>query len=379
MAFRSLRPTGNPILPPDGVNFDSLPVSGYQSFNVNSGTAALALAIISAKSTATTTTPEIILPAYGCPDLVAAAVFAGARSVLVDVQPQSPRFDYEQLRAAISSNTIAIVAPTLLGIRADEQILRQIIGDRPIALIEDSAQWFPRNDSQPFFGDYVVLSFGRGKPVNVLGGGALLVKSTITTDIDDRIAAATTDDRFKNRLRVFAYNTLIQPTIYNLAEKLPFLHIGKTTYHTLREIRAMSPAHLRLLPSNLAKFRGKTLAMQGRWREAFLKLASSQLIDLCASHAVSEEFALLRYPVLIQSTKLRNNIFSRLRQCGLGASIMYTQPLIKIAGVTERVTIFSHAHNAELFANQLLTLPTHDAVTAKTINDTTAILKSELQ
>lgn len=51
---------------------------------VNSGTAALSLSLIVAKTT-NAEKNEVILPAYGCPDLVAAIEYAGLIPVIVDI------------------------------------------------------------------------------------------------------------------------------------------------------------------------------------------------------------------------------------------------------------------------------------------------------
>ena len=56
-------------------------------------------------------------------------------------------------------------------------VLRPLADAAGAVLIEDSAQAFPRDGGGDFWqGDLVVLSFGRGKPVSLLGGGAVLYR-----------------------------------------------------------------------------------------------------------------------------------------------------------------------------------------------------------
>jgi len=346
---------------------------------VGSGTAALALALLVARHDTGIAAPEVILPTYGCPDLVAATSFAGARAILVDIQPDSPHYDYTQLRNAISANTVAIVAATLLGIRADEAALRDIIGNRAIALVEDSAQWFPRNDAQPFFGDQIVVSFGRGKPVNLLGGGALLTKKALPAAALAHVG--TTDDdsplsRIKYLAKVAAYNTLIQPAVYGLAEKAPFLNIGATVFHALPRITAMPVSNREFLSANLRNFRDRNLAITAAWKFALARLNNPAIVDLTTTHDIPDDYALLRYPVMVASATERARIYAALKTEGLGASIMYPQPLYDIAGVRERATLFAGQENAIRFSQQLLTLPTHAAVTHDTIAQTLAIMQS---
>lgn len=381
MAFSALRPTGNRIAAQGHCNVALPAIEGYVAHWVGSGTAALALALLAAKANvASGTEPqqyEVILPAYGCPDLVAAAHYAGLRAVLVDIQVDSPLYDYQQLQAAISPKTIAIVAATLLGIRADETPLRNIIGERPIVLIEDSAQWFPTNEHQKFFGDTVVVSFGRGKPVNLLGGGALLTKTELPNTVLRRIdqTEEACFQRAKQMLKRYAYNALIQPTVYGVVERAPFLHIGATKFHELQNIAAMAASTKALLPVNLQKYRTRTRSIQQRWKIALAALPTNCIIDLCAHHALAEDTDLLRYPLLINNATLRDDIYQRLHQQGLGASTMYGCSLISIDEVSRHAALFADDTNAVNFSARLLTLPTHDDVSAETIEQTIAIIR----
>jgi dTDP-4-amino-4,6-dideoxygalactose transaminase len=67
----------------------------YWSSFYCSGTAALAVAIKVSIEYKDIQQPEIILPAYGCPDLISATVYAGAKPVLVDLEHQRPWMDLE--------------------------------------------------------------------------------------------------------------------------------------------------------------------------------------------------------------------------------------------------------------------------------------------
>ncbi len=87
----------------------------YELLLLNSGTAALSLAMTIAAGSAEASSPEVILPAYGCPDLLAAAYYAGLRPVLADIQAASPRYQQAALETAITGDTVAIVAVNFLG------------------------------------------------------------------------------------------------------------------------------------------------------------------------------------------------------------------------------------------------------------------------
>ena len=174
--LKILRPVGNPIhLHKAQVDFTQ-----FQPFQVDfyhSGTSALAAAIIACKKLKSDVenNAEIILPAYGCPDLISAILYAGAKPVLVDLDPNTPWMSLSAISQAITEKTIAIVAVRFLGISERMQQLRDICCTHKLALIEDSAQGFPVTSPATYWrGDFNILSFGRGKPVNLLTGGAVL-------------------------------------------------------------------------------------------------------------------------------------------------------------------------------------------------------------
>ena len=184
MGFAMLRPVGNRVPLPVGRDNGQYPWPAYQTELLNSGTAALSLALRAAKrQKPEIAEPEAILPAYVCPDLVAAAVAAGVKPVLVDLAKDSPWMAPQNVQGAVSDNTIAIIAVNFLGRLVPLEPLRRVADGYGITLIEDSAQAIPPSSADNALADFVVLSFGRGKPVNLMGGGALLFKDKDATSV----------------------------------------------------------------------------------------------------------------------------------------------------------------------------------------------------
>ena len=249
--FYQLPPVGNPVY----LKGDTGPGPGmsdifspYRPLYTDSGTSALAAAIRAAIRLKGVESPEVILPAYGCPDLVSAAVHAGARPVLADLEPERPWMALEQVAGLISPQTVAIVAASLFGIPERLDALRTLATGSAIVLIEDSAQAFPDTERGTFWqGDLVVVSFGRGKPVTLLGGGAVLYR-------DSRYAEFLPDDEIHGvvpsghplalRLQAMLYNLLLSPRLYWIPQALPFLHLGETRYHPLERILPMDDARV---------------------------------------------------------------------------------------------------------------------------------------
>lgn len=359
MSLRNLPPAGNTIAVRD--RGGELPVfPGYASFWVNSGTAALALALALARRRHPgIDSPEVILPAYGCPDLVAAAEFAGVTPILSDVSPDDPGYRLDALAKVLSARTVAVVAVNFLGIRDRLAALRELLKAWPaVALVEDDAQWFPEPLSAPGLeGDFVCLSFGRGKPVSLLGGGALLIREEWVSrfPVLEFVAAAPNPGRlFGGKLR--AYNLLLAPLLYGLVGRNPLLRIGRTTFKPLQQICALDEQRRNLLEANVAQY----LALPGIAATRLSKLLPAQF-DL--PRQLPERCGrLLRYPVLCADADQRTRLWRLLHDAGLGVTALYERYLPAIEGVSGRVETPHALPGAEAFAARLLTLPVHDRV-----------------
>lgn len=379
MNLSALAPVGNRIgFKRSNKEFGDL-FPGYAVVKCASGTAALALAIEQAKVNRNVQSPEVILPAYGCPDLVAACVHAKVKPVLVDLAPNSPWMQLEQVNDALTDNTVAILAVTFLGIKERLEDLRAIVAARPITIIEDSAQWFPHLPHDSFESDLVVLSFGRGKPVSMTGGGALLGKH-ISKSVRMRVNHGETQkasllDKLKYRAKATLFNIIVRPSIYGIFTRLPFLSIGETRYKGLDTINAMPSEIELLLETNCKRFQSRkdksdrlsSILAQQKFKDA-------GIIDLGLLCGLSNDRHHLRFPILFATPSMRDECAERMNAEGLGASKMYGTALHRIEGVESRVSLHLVDNEAENFAKRILTLPTHEFVSDKSLKQIEAVL-----
>ena len=332
-----------------------------------SGTAALAAALKAPIATTKAKTPEVVLPAYGCPDLVSAVLCAGAKPRLVDLMPDRPWMDLDLLRSAICGNTAAVVAVDLFGIPERHAEIKALLYDRGIPLVQDSAQALPRPSEGQWQGDYVVLSFGRGKPVSLLGGGAVLCRGPA---LDSALfgpsahTPPTVSDVLGFRLKALAYNALISPYLYWLPARLPFLGLGETRYEPLDSTEPAGPILGEFLPANVNEYWHRVDAVQARLTAMIADVSKGQLLDLfsdCREPGHSQR--LLRYPVLAADQSLRDRLFLALDRKGLGVSKMYPASLPNIRGLENHLRAEGEAYpNAEAFARRILTFPVHSRV-----------------
>jgi dTDP-4-amino-4,6-dideoxygalactose transaminase len=357
----------------------------YDSVFVNSGTAALSLAVkLSTDSKQTLHSPEVILPAYGCPDLIAAVVAQGARPVLVDLMEGRPWMNLEALENAVTVNTVGIVAVGFLGIPERLHDLRRIADKNDVTLIEDSAQVFPPSSSANGLADYVILSFGRGKPINLMGGGALLIRkdhaersTSVLGTLPEVEVSAGAVWQFKRWL----FNLLLTRPLYGLMERMPFLGIGQTVFHPLASIERQAPVE-GLLEAGIEGFNNRkdngaaySDALQECTGKGWVWIAPECFDEAALKGLVPPSPNLLRYPLLAPSRKIRDKALLELNRGGIGASAFYGQALPAIDGVSELVAVTPSAFPCACdFAKRLITLPAHEDVCVEDIQCVAGIL-----
>ena len=332
----------------------------------HSGTAALAAAVKVAVARHGHPVPEVLLPAYGCPDLISAVLYARAKPVLVDLHKNTPWLDYEQLSQKITERSVAIISVNFLGLKEKMERLRAIADSSGILLIEDSAQSLLDPNSDPLIrGDFIIQSFGRGKPVSLLGGGAVLYRDKLLgAKLLDIITTAEPDvvGRLSAQFRIRLYNALLSPHVYGLAARLPFLHIGATRFKPLLNISPASFHVKSYLAPNIELYRSNYHGAQ-EWIGAMLaRVNAAAIMDLAHLSQAKRHTRLLRYPLLITDSGLREHLYRRLRNSGLGVSKMYPNTLPHIPGLEKVFEKHERYPNAELFASRILTLPTHRGV-----------------
>lgn len=85
---------------------------------------------------------EVILPAYTCVVVPNAILYAGGKPVYVDISPDTFNMDVDQLEAALTSKTRAILCQNTYGLSSNLEKINQIARDRDLVTIEDCTHGF---------------------------------------------------------------------------------------------------------------------------------------------------------------------------------------------------------------------------------------------
>jgi dTDP-4-amino-4,6-dideoxygalactose transaminase len=141
---------------------------------LNSGTSALHLALLAA---GIGPGDEVITVPFTFVASVAAVLYAGAKPVLVDIDPRCFTLDPATIESAITPRTKAILPVHLYGQSADMDPIMEIARRRGLVVIEDAAQAHgAKYKGRPVgsIGDMACFSFYPGKNLGAYGeGGAL--------------------------------------------------------------------------------------------------------------------------------------------------------------------------------------------------------------
>ena len=324
---------------------------------LGSGTQALQLAIEAAVPASGS--HAVALPAYGCYDLVSAAVGAGRPVHFYDVLPETGTPDLRDVGSLADQDVRAIVVAPNWGLQPDWDELRAMARAHGWVLIEDAAQSHgSRWNEQPWgaMGDLSVLSFGPGKGWTGGGGGALLQRPDGPPPAEPAPAGPLNGLRCVIRAAV---TTLASwPPSFRLLSALP-LGIGETHY------RAPRP------PARMSAWAAEVIL--NTEKRALREAAGRRDIDPTSGIFTDEESTVplrlfegsrpgyLRFPVLLRGgwEGLRPERRRVLWKAGVRPG--YPRPLPSLPEIQAlRVDgVRSHFPGAERLTGELITLPAH--------------------
>lgn len=125
---------------------------------------------------------EVILPSFTIISCASAVVRAGLIPVVVDADPRTWNMRVEDVEAAITPRTRAILAVHLYGLPVDMQALLALASRHDLRVIEDAAEGLGqtcRGAPCGSFGDLSILSFYPNKLVTTGEGGMVLTDDPV--------------------------------------------------------------------------------------------------------------------------------------------------------------------------------------------------------
>jgi dTDP-4-amino-4,6-dideoxygalactose transaminase len=306
----------------------------------------------------------VAMPGYACIDVIAAAVRAGVRVALYDVEPATLSPDLDSLRALLSDTpTHAIMVAPLYGYPIDVHSLRTLAAAAGVPVIEDAAQGAGATvGGRPVgaFGDVSVLSFGRGKGTTAGSGGALLVRREEYSIPPTSERALPPPDRGARVTAALAAQWLLaRPVLYGIPSRIPALRLGEMVYHEAGEPRALSTAAAAVLADAFRLNAHELTARRGNaGRLAIAAAQTTRFAPIVPSRSLDARSGYLRFAV-------RDTIGSALPDTSVGAVRGYPITLDQHRETQRILASQRPLPGAATLRDRLFTLPTHSRVAAR--------------
>lgn len=307
---------------------------------------------------------EVIVPAYTCFSVPASAVAAGLRVRLVDVTPAG-QLDHDALATLPLERAAAAVVSNLQGLAEAIAPLQALLGASGVALVDDAAQSIgARSPEGPVGGrgEVGLLSFGRGKPISGLGGGALAWARDSNAPHGPRPGAPR---RAEALARAALYDLARLPWVFRALAAVPALGIGETVYDPGFPRGAIDGASLCLAAALLPR-----LEVQARSRRAVAERLAQQLREHTRFIPIAPAGGTAVYPrlgVVAPDAKARDAALEAL--VPLGATRLYPSALDRIEALAPHRVGAADCPGADVFASRLLTLPTHAGLRPRHVDE----------
>jgi perosamine synthetase len=320
---------------------------------------------------------EIIMPAYMCETVSRMLLDMGFKLDFVDVDPSTYNIDIDDLNKRIRRNTKAILAVHMFGYPCDMQAIMDIAQEKGSIVIEDAAQAMGaeyRNKKVGSIAEAGFFSFGRGKPITAMGGGAI-----VTDDNDIARKCRTIVRGFEQKssdlltlIQLMGYSSLRNRAIYNIVHKKVRSEEFRTNINlnSLKFQLTNLQAAIGIMQLNLLnEFNTK------RENNAEFFMINLKNIDGISMPKVlnNSKPIFLRFPIQIKDTVQRDRLMRLLEKHGIETSIVYPIPLPRLynANVCEYT-------GAKKVTDNIIALPAHPIVNKDDIDTMVQIFKSDL-
>ena len=257
---------------------------------------------------------EVIMPSFTFVTTANAVVGRSGRPVFVDIRPDTLCIDEQQVEAAITSRTKAIVPVHYAGVGCEMGILAGIASDHGVLLIEDAAQGVGASVSGlPLgsIGQLGAFSFHETKNVSCGEGGALLVN----------------DQRFLDRAEVVHEKGTNRARFYRgQVDKYTWVDVGSS--YALSELAA---AYLWAQLQHEREITATRLDIWQRYHSAFAGLEREGRLRRPVAPANCEHNAHMYY-LLLDDLEMRTAFIRHLASLGVNAVFHYVPLHASTAG-----------------------------------------------
>lgn len=336
----------------------------------------------------------VLVSAFTCPDIPAAAVRAGFRVYPLDVHEKTLDLDPRLFPEIRGDEIAAVILSNLYGLPDAIEPWMKLSRKFGFVVIDDASQAILSEIQGTIVGcrgHYGILSFGRGKAIHAFGGGAvvfphlqaflpggsgeepLVVKEDLShLDVCGSSGSLSRGvgeaGRFLKECSLSIASWIGEhPTMYTLVSRLPFLRLGEVRYKETFPLGGMSLMRMLGVLAHLSrkKLVQSTFLRRTLWWHRGLSESQSGIIEPSTARGFSfnnasgpDQVVPIRYPILFKNSAQREKAWTVFSRQGLGASTSYNKAL---DGFSElRPKLLDHNFPiARDIASRLITLPVH--------------------
>ena len=296
---------------------------------------------------------EVLIPGYTCYSVTASVVKAGLKIKVYDLNPATLQPDFDSLRNSISDKTLAIIFQHLFGIPAPIHDMKETAENTGAYLIEDAAQSLGgtlNGQTLGTIGDFGFYSFGRGKPLPLGSGGALVGKDA---DVLSGLDLKPRNKGYPSLMSTAVTQVMSKPAFYWIPEMLP-LGLGETHFDPDFNISGM-PLIIQKLAEHFVSILDDLNAHRHDIANIYKRAFSSDSVIPIATEGSPfyTRFPIMAGPVPIPKELKR-----------LGVRRMYPQAIADVDTIKPYlVDNEASTPGATEIAQDLITLPTHKGIT----------------
>jgi len=320
----------------------------------------------------------VAIAAYTCPEIAAAVVRGGFHAALLDLESNSAAASD---RSPVAwSDVAAVVLSNLYGIPESNSRWEKLAAEHGLVVIDDACQAALSLDWQGRVGSrghsVGLLSFGRGKALSGIGGGALLIPQGSPLDAAVLNSIEMLSPFNASWWRDFGYGAAMwmfaNPYLYTVPAKLPFLKLGETHCNLNFSLGPRSAVSLAFALARIRELEEYSKEQQ-ECATAWTKYVPENM-RIALSGAAEATVIPIRIPILCRNGTARDKALSRLIAAGLGATASYPKTLADYPELKPALAA-GELPNARSFSERIITLPVHRFVSTEDQRRTAEILQ----
>lgn len=223
-AIRSGWVTSGPVMREFENDFSEFLGGEVETVAVNSATAGLHLVL---EALGIGADDEVIVPDWTFTATAEVVRYLGARPVIVDVDPSTLNISLDAVARAVTDRTKAVIPVHFAGLSVDLLALRDALGGKDIAIVEDAAHALPARGTSGLVGnsvasDATVFSFYATKTITTGEGGMIATRRPELAQRAKvmRLHGIDRDafDRYTSTRPAWAYDVVAPGFKYNLGD-----------------------------------------------------------------------------------------------------------------------------------------------------------------